>query len=151
MALVLRQLIEVCPADFRDKRDKYGWAPLHILANNADTNGVRPGMIRTLVEARADPDVRKARGQTPLMSAVNTCHKAAATELILQGADPYLENDEDTTCLDMAWHNRAMRDSVAQLGVGEGAGVSGTGRLWDVCVRRQASKGDLLACPPPSL
>ena len=141
MALVLRQLMVVCPADFRDKRDKYGWPPLHILARDADTNGVRPGMIRTLVTAQADPDVRKARGHTPLMTAVNTSHKAAATELLLQGADPYLQNDEHTTCLDMAWDNRKMLLWVASLG--EGAGVSGTGRLWgDVCsATSQQSKG----------
>jgi hypothetical protein len=132
MALVLKQLLLVCPAEFGDKPDKYGWYPLHILANNRDDNAVRPGMIRMLCAAKADLEAKKGKGQTPLMSAINSAHEAAANELVSQGADPYAENDEGTTCRDMAWHNKKMRSWVSELGVGDGAGVSGSGRLYSV-------------------
>jgi len=49
--------------------------------------------------------------------------------LILYGADVNKETTENTTMFDMAWHNREMRSWVADMGVGEGAGVSGSGRL----------------------
>lgn len=130
MAVVLRQLMEVCPPEFRDKRDPYGWTPLHILASNRDANRIRPGMIATLCKARADPDQVKGRhNQTPLMCAVSTAHQPAADMLILYGADVNKETTENTTMFDMAWHNREMRSWVADMGVGEGAGVSGSGRL----------------------
>lgn len=128
MAVILRQLVAVCPSNFVDRADPYGWYPLHILANNKEPNMVRPGMIATLITARAKPDVTKARGMTPLMCAVSTGHKGAADMLILQGADAFLESDERVTCFDMAWHNSDMRQWVGQMGVGEGAGASGTGR-----------------------
>ena len=128
MALVLRQLMHVCPPAFVDKTDCYGWHPLHILANNKDPNKVRPGMIGSLCKAKAHIDVTKKRGMTPLMCAVGTGHQGAADVLILQGADVHLESDEGTTMFDMAWHNKEMRTWVAELGVGEGAGVSGSGR-----------------------
>ena len=133
MAVVLRQLVEVCPPDFADKADRYGWYPLHILANNKDVNKVRPGMIATLCKAGAQVDVTKKNGMTPLMCAVSTGHKAAADILILQGADASRENDEGTTVFDMAWHNSEMRDWVSTMGIGEGAGVSGSGRHLLVC------------------
>jgi hypothetical protein len=64
---------------------------------------------------------------------VSTGHHRAADMLILQGAAVDLESDEGTTMWDMAWHNKEMRNWVASLGVGEGAGVSGTGRFFS-CV-----------------
>ena len=128
MGLILRQLLQVCPVNFADKADPYGWSPLHILANNIDKNGVRPGMIATLCKFRANIDCTKARGMTPLMCAVSTGHKGAADMVIIQGADVYLANQEGTTMVDMAWHNTEMKDWVSSMGVGAGAGVSGTGR-----------------------
>ena len=133
MAVVLRQLMQVCPPGFADKADCYGWYPLHIVANCKEVNRVRPGMIATLCKANAQIDVTKKHGMTPLMCAVSTGHKGAADMLILQGADVDLENDEGATMFDMAWHNRNMRDWVAAMGVGEGAGVSGSGRHLLVC------------------
>ena len=139
MAMVLVQLMSVVPTGYGDKPDQYGWFPLHILANNRDVNGVRHGMIRTLCQHNVRVDVTKNRGQTPLMAAVNTANVAAADELVLQGADVYAVNFENTTVLDMAWHNTRMRQWAARHGVGAGAGVSGEGRL-NICVilRRKA-------------
>jgi hypothetical protein len=133
MALVLKQLLAVCPPSFGDKPNKYGWYPLHILANNRDDNKVRAGMIALLCKAKANVDVTKNRGMTPLMCAVSTGHQNAADVLILQGADVHLESSEGTTMLDMAWHNSSMKHWAAEIGVGGGAGVSGSGRLPFVC------------------
>ena len=129
MALVLRQLLAVCPNEFVNRADPFGWYPLHKLANNRDEYLVRPGMIRQLVDARAAVDVEKKRGQTPLMSAVNTGFVEAADELVLQGADPHKTNEEGTSAYDAAWHNTKTRNWCRTLGVGAGAGVSGEGRL----------------------
>ena len=130
MALVLQQLIEVCPDEYVNMRHKYGWYPLHMLASSKDHNNVRAGMIRSLCEARADVEVVKGRAnQTPLMAAVNTGHMAAARELTRWGADPYKRNAEGTTILDMAWHNAEMGDWARSVGQGKGHGVSGKGRL----------------------
>lgn len=130
MGLVLYQLLSACPPDFADKADKYGWSPLHILANNKDPNQIRQGMIRSLCDARANLEAVKGKAQqTPLMTAVASGHKAAVQELLWQGADPYAENREGTTIRDMAWANRELRDLVSQIGVWDGAGVSGSGRL----------------------
>lgn len=136
MGVVLKQLLRMCPIEFRDKRDKHGWTPLHILASNIDSNLVRPHMIRTLCNANAEVDPVKKRGQTPLMCAVNTSHQAAAEMLIMFGADAFKENDEGTSLYDMAHHNKNVQAWVQTLGVGPGAGVSGTGRLASRNVRR---------------
>ena len=129
MSQVLRQLLEVVPQELVNRKDAYGWFPLHRLANGKDVHNVRPGMIRQLIVARADVDIEKKRGVTPLMSAVSTGFIAAADELMLQGADIYKTNDEGTTIYDAAWHKKGMREWCRRLGVGEGAGVSGSGRL----------------------
>ena len=153
MAVVLAQLMTTLPREFGDKPDKYGWSPLHILANNRDENGVRPGMIRTLCNARANLEAKKGKGQTPLMTACNTAHLTAAAELMLQGADPYSCNDEGTTLFDMSWHNREVRNWVIQLGVGRGQGVSGTGRFTSNSkeFRRQASQQSDSATSHPAM
>ena len=141
MALVLVQLMDILPREFADKADQYGWSPLHTVASNIDRNRVRPGMIRTLAAARANLEATKGRGQTPLMTACNTGHLDAAIQLVREGADPYRQNDEGTSLFDMAWHNREIREWIGQLGVGQAAGVSGTGRFIGnfKCIRRQAS------------
>ena len=59
MSLILKQLLKVCPPDFVDKRNKYDWNPLHILANNKNPNKVRPGMIASLCSANAQTDAAK--------------------------------------------------------------------------------------------
>ena len=78
--MLLRQLLEVCPDDFINRPDKHGWFPLHILANNKDRFGVKPGMISVLCKANADVNVAKGRGMTPLMCAVSTAHIDAAED-----------------------------------------------------------------------
>ena len=140
MSQVLRQLLELVPQEFVNRRDQYGWFPFHRLANGKDRHNVRPGMIRQLCVARAEVDVEKQRGFTPLMYAVNTGFIAAADELMLQGADIYKMNDEGTTIYDAAWHRTTMREWCRRLGVGAGAGVSGKGRLQTCQPNRLAPK-----------
>ena len=130
--MLLRQLLEVCPDDFINRPDKHGWFPLHILANNKDRFGVKPGMISVLCKANADVNVAKGKGMTPLMCAVSTAHIDAADVLLLHGADINQANDEGTTAYDMTWHNRPARDWCAEMGSGAGAGVSGSGRFISV-------------------
>lgn len=81
------------------------------------------------MQAWGGSGLHEKNAQTPLMTAINTASRDAASMLIQYGADPYKANAEGTTCYDMAWHNKAMRSWVAELGVGEGTGVSGTGRF----------------------
>ena len=130
MAAVLSQLLLVVPQQFVDMPDKYGWSPLHILANVNDEHRIRPGMLRQLVNAKANVDPVKGAGQTPLMAAVATGNIDAATELFHLGADIHAENLQGTTAYDYAWNNSKMRNWLKDLGVGKGAGVSGTGRLF---------------------
>ena len=131
MAAVLSQLLQVVPQQFVDMPDKYGWSPLHILANVKDEHRIRPGMLRQLVNAKANVDlIKDIAGQTPLMAAVATGNIPAATELFHLGADIYAENEEGTSVLDYCWHHNKMKKWLKDLGVGKGAGVSGTGRLF---------------------
>ena len=146
MAAVMAQLVELVPAEFLNRPDPYGWSPLHILANVPDEHAVRPGMMKTLVAARAEVDPVKGRGQTPLMAAVSTANRPAATMLFNLGADVYRLNDEGTSVLDFAWHNRKMRDWAKTLGVGAGAGVSGEGRLSVVHFGSILDYGEKPAC-----
>ena len=146
MAAVMAQLVEVVPAEFLDRPDGHGWSPLHILANVPAHHAVRPGMIATLVAARAEVDPVKGRGQTPQMAAVSTANRPAANMLFNLGADVYRVNDEGTSVLDFAWHNRKMRDWLKTLGVGAGAGVSGDGRLSVVHFGSILDYGEKPAC-----
>ena len=86
-------------------------------------------MIRTLCSAGARVDIEKDNGQTPLMIAVSTAFEAAADELMFQGADVYKTNKEGTSCYDQAFIKASMREWCRKLGIGAGAGASGTGRL----------------------
>lgn len=146
MAAVMAQLVEVVPAEFLNRPDPYGWSPLHILANVPDHHNVRPGMMQTLVAARAEVDPVKGRGQTPLMAAVASANRPAATMLFNLGADIYATNSEDTSVLDYAWNNGKMRGWLKTLGVGAGAGVSGTGRLSVVHFGSILDYGEKPAC-----
>ena len=128
MAIVLRQLLAVCPPGFGDKPDAYGWSPLHILANNRDSHKIRSGMIGLLCAFGADVEATKGRGKTPLMCAINTAHTEAADELVLQGADVNKTDDEGVSAMNMAWHNAEMRDWVEKMGVEAGNRCTGTGR-----------------------
>ena len=108
-----------------------GWTPLHLLASNADKKNVRPGMVRQLVDANADLEARRGRGMTPLLVAASTGNVSVAEQLLICGADPYAMNDEGTSAVDMAKVSHgALRRLLENVGVSDGSGVTGAGRLF---------------------
>ena len=130
MAVVVRQLLRLCPEEFRDKRDKHGWHPLHILSSGCDRTqpDIRPMLIRSLCQAGCEIDPKKRRDMTPLMVAVSTACMEAADELINNGADVNLCNAQGTSVLDQAWHNGVADDWLQAHGCTYGRGVTGAGR-----------------------
>ena len=75
MAFILMQLLEVCPAEFVDKPNQYGWAPLHIFANGKNQPETRAGMAQQLLQAKADPNVlRKKRYDAAARGSVHYQH-----------------------------------------------------------------------------
>lgn len=136
MALVLAQLIAVAPKelDLANKKDQFGWAPLHILANGGNQSAARAGMIRTLCSAKADINVTKNRGTTPLHVAAATSQLLQAEALALNGADPNRANDEGSTPLDQSWNNKGMQDLLLNLAAGKGEGYTGRGRQLFICI-----------------
>ena len=70
-----------------DQRDRYGWAPLHMLANNASSGEVKTQMIQQLVRAAADVDVLGNRGATPLHKAAGSAAISQVLMLLQLGAD----------------------------------------------------------------
>ena len=129
MPTVLDQLLEhVVHPDVLDAKDQYGWAPLHILAQNQSNAKDKCDMMSMLIECAADPNVRGNRGATPLFKAAATSATSQLQVLLSLGVDPNEANDEGTTPLDTSWHNRACRDIIHKGGGCKGGGVSGKGR-----------------------
>ena len=130
MALVLRQLLAIVPEKEKlvRRKNQYGWAPLHILCSGGIWQEARAGMVAQLCQAKADVEVAKQRGTTPLMVAAATSQFAQAEALMENGADPNNCDTEGATCLDMAWHNRAMQQILMGTAARGGQGVSGSGR-----------------------
>ena len=86
-------------------------------------------MLTQLLQANADTTVKRGKGMTPLHMAVAIGNADAAETLCVFGADPYAINAEGTTSVDLAWNNRVLQDWVRGLGVADGTGATGTGRL----------------------
>ena len=128
MPLVLAQLLPHTTATSLNERGAYGWAPLHILAQNKNNGDDKCEMMRLLLEARADPDVRGRRGATPLFKAAGTAAISQARVLLQYGADVNLANEDGTTPLDATWANRECRDVIRDEGGLKGDGVTGKGR-----------------------
>ena len=78
MALVLRQLLAMVPEPQRlvNRKSIYDWAPLHLLANGGHHQEARAGMISQLCQAKADVEVTKRNGTTPLMAAAATSQRS---------------------------------------------------------------------------
>ena len=108
MALVLRQLLAMAgpslATELANRKDQYGWAPLHRLCSGGKdhTQAARGGMVSQLCQAKADVEVIKKKGATPLMVAAATSQFAQAEALMENGADPNNCDTEGATCLDMA-------------------------------------------------
>ena len=134
MALVLRQVLAmVDPSkkkELANRKNKWGWAPLHILSSGGRQNSqaARAGMITQLCNAKADVEVTKNKGATPLMVASATSQFAPAIARMENGADPNNCDTEGATCLDMAWNNKEMQKILTDTAARVGEGVSGSGR-----------------------
>ena len=63
MALVLRQLLAIVPEKEKlvNRKNQYGWAPLHILCSGGREQQARAGMFAQLCQAKADVEVTKKR------------------------------------------------------------------------------------------
>ena len=85
-------------------------------------------MVAQLCQAKADVEVIKKKGATPLMVAAATSQFAQVEALMENGADPNNCDTEGATVLDMAWNNRAMQKTLTDTAARIGAGVSGSGR-----------------------
>ena len=74
MALVLRQLLAIVPQkeELVNRKNQWGWAPLHILCSGGCEQEARAGMVAQLCQAKADVEARKRNGTTPLMAASAT-------------------------------------------------------------------------------
>ena len=125
---LLRQLLQVNPNPGVNVADKFGWSPLHILAQNRTGQANKCEMIDVLLQRRADVNVRGRRGATPLLKAAGSGAVDQVRLLLSRGADPNLALEEGTTPYDAAWHNRETRDIVYRGGGRAGAGTTGKGR-----------------------
>ena len=134
MAVVLRQFLAMAGpserTDLANRKDQYGWAPLHRLCSGGKdhTQAARGGMVAQLCQAKADVEVIKKKGATPLMVAAATSQFEQVVALMENGADPNNCDAEGATVLDMAWNNRAMQKTLTDTAARIGAGVSGSGR-----------------------
>ena len=134
MALVLRQFLAMAGpsrrTDLANRKDQYGWAPLHRLCSggNYHTQAARGGMVSQLCQAKADVEVMKKKNATPLMVVAATSQFDQVVALMENGADPNNCDTEGATVLDMAWNNRAMQKTLTDTAARIGAGVSGSGR-----------------------
>ena len=130
MGQILMQLRSVMRREASSSRDPYDWSPLHILANNKDEWGQRPGMIQQLLDKGASIEAKKGKAeQTPRMTAAGSGHLAAVETLLLNGASVEAKNNEGTSVLDMAWHNKELGALIKNVNVKRGRGTTGSGRL----------------------
>lgn len=87
-------------------RDPHGATPL-MLALQKPEGTLKPqsrilSIIKTLLDAGADPDLQDHEGHTALMWAVRWDNLEAARLLLAAGASPHLRNDAGQTALEIA-------------------------------------------------
>jgi ankyrin repeat protein len=113
MAVILSQLLQVCPKTFGDRPDSYEWAPLHVLASFQDPYDVKPGMIATLCRHGAQVDcTRGDLKETPLMLAIRAGNTDAAEVLMRYNADIDKENGRGASSLSMAKRDKDLENWV---------------------------------------
>ena len=125
---ILAQFVYLLPKEQLNEKDRWGWSPLHVLANN-NVEGVRKAaMIHQIVEAGGDVNILGNRGATPLLKASSTGAMEQVRLLMQIGADPDLPDETGATPWDNAWHNRALANYLNSVQAAPGKGVSGKGR-----------------------
>ena len=97
------------------------------MANNSGEG--KADAMRSLLKAKAWIEAKRGdSGSTPLMMAAATGNRDGVKVLLEHGANIRAESSQGTTCLDMAWNNRAMQKTLTDTAARIGAGVSGSGR-----------------------
>ncbi len=127
--LILFQLLPALARETLDEPNRYGWAALRILADNAQNGERKVAMFTQLVEARADVNVRGSRGTTPLHKACATSALEQVRALVRLGGDCNAAGDGGTTPWDQTWNNSSVRELMNKLQAARGAGVTGEGRF----------------------
>ena len=97
------------------------------MANNSGEG--KADAMRSLLKAKAWIEAKRGdSGSTPLMMAAATGNGEGVKVLLELRADVKAVSSRGTTCLDMCWHNRALRMVLEQAGAVRGTGVTGDGR-----------------------
>ena len=108
--------------------NRQGWTPLHYAVSTPSEDGSDVKMLALLLDKHAYIDAASPNGTTPRMLAAQYGTRSAVQELIKQGADAKLKNQQGLTATDFA--QRAERPEVvgwlAQAG-GAAAAASTTG------------------------
>ncbi len=90
-----------------DNGGRPGWTPLHYAAAGPDAK-----TVALLLGRGARVDVRAPNGTTPLMMAAQYGPEDAVKQLLQQGADPRLKNDQGLSAADFA--GKGGRESLAR-------------------------------------
>ena len=90
--------------------NKPGWAPLHYAASNPAPQAT--AVVGLLLENHAYIDAASPNGSTPLMMAAMYGHPRVVVQLLENGADATLKNEQGLNALDFA--HRAGRPTEAE-------------------------------------
>lgn len=90
--------------------NRQGWTPLHYAVSTPSEDGSDVKMLALLLDKHAYIDAASPNGTTPLMLAAQYGTRSAVQELIKQGADAKLKNQQGLTATDFA--QRAERPEV---------------------------------------
>ena len=80
-----------------------GQTPLHIAIDGGHSK-----MIKTLLDAGANPEIKDSRGQTALLQAINSGDDKVVTTLLAANANPDVKNNNGETALHVACQKRNL-------------------------------------------
>lgn len=110
-------------ADVNKANDFHGVTPLSLACANGNS-----GMVKKLLDAGADPNLKQWSGETPLMTCANTGAVDGAKALLKRGADVNAkENKEEQTPL--MWAVAEKHPEVVSVLVKNGANVEARSRV----------------------
>jgi ankyrin repeat protein len=92
--------------------DAFGRGWMTGTAMHSAVSRLRSDIVRILLEAGANPNVRQSAGWTPLHSAAANGDLASADLMLDAGADPTATNDEGRSVIDLA--NESGDDATAE-------------------------------------
>jgi ankyrin repeat protein len=110
-----------------DAKDELGWTALMKACFNADQNRGFPDIVRRLLAAGADPNVKITYGIRPLMLAAGYGEAGVCEALLAGGADVLARNDGGLTALMMVKDKfyveviNILHEAEREAGVGEGS------------------------------